>query len=241
MKKYVSALITLALALGLASSAFSAESSQGLIQHLSSYSTGNTNADGGVAEIVKFNEDNDCMYLVSGQTQTLDIVKVNADGSTKLVKKIDVADLGKANDFSAGDITSVDVNTARDLVAIAVQSADYTAEGAAVLLDYQGNFVAKYETGVQPDMVTFTPDGSKLLTANEGEPREGYGEGAVDPMGSVTVVDLDGETVGTVDFTSLDGSRAKLVRDGVLLKTGTAPSVDLEPEFIAVSPDSKTA
>ncbi|MBQ9932233.1 MAG: choice-of-anchor I family protein [Ruminiclostridium sp.] len=216
-------------------------SDTGLVEYLSSYSTGNTNADGGVAEIVKFNEDNDCMYLVSGQTQTLDIVTVNADGSTELVKKIDVAALGAANGFSAGDITSVDVNTARDLVAIAVQNADYTANGAIVLLDYEGNFVDKYETGVQPDMITFTPDGSKVLTANEGEPREGYGEGTTDPMGSVTVVDLDAKTVTTCDFTSLDNNRAKLVRNGVLLKTGTAPSVDLEPEFIAVSADSKTA
>lgn len=214
-------------------------SDTGLVKYLSSYSTGNTNADGGVAEIVKFNEDNDCMYLVSGQTQTLDIVKVSADGSTSLVKKVDMAALGEANGFSAGDITSVDVNTARDLVAIAVQNADYTANGTIVLLDYEVNFVSKYETGVQPDMVTFTPDGSKVLTANEGEPREGYE--ATDPMGSVTVVDLDAETAATCDFTSLDNSRAKLVRNGVLLKTDTAPSVDLEPEFIAVSSDSKTA
>ncbi len=214
---------------------------QGLVQHLSSYATGNTNADGGVAEIVKFNEDNDCMYLVSGQTQTLDIVQVNTDGSTELVKKVDVAALGTANGFSAGDITSVDVNTARGLVAIAVQSADYTAEGAVVLLDYEGDFVAKYETGVQPDMVTFTPDGSKVLTANEGEPREGYGEGVADPMGSVTVVDLESQLVSTHDFTALDGSRAALIQNGVLLKTAATPSVDLEPEFIAVSSDSKTA
>ena len=214
-------------------------SATGLVEYLSSYSTGNTNADGGVAEIVKFNEENDCMYLVSGQTQTLDIVKVKEDGSTELVKKIDIAALGSANDFSAGDITSVDVNTDRDLVVIAVQHADYTKNGAIVLLDYEGSFVAKYETGVQPDMVTFTPDGSKILTANEGEPREGYE--ATDPMGSVTVVDLDAKVVNTYDFESLDSSRDALINHGVLLRADTDPSVDLEPEFIAVSEDNKTA
>ena len=216
-------------------------SDTGLVKHLSSYSTGNTNAEGGVAEIVKFNEENDCMYLVSGQTQTLDIVKVNADGSTTLVKKVDIADLGAANDFSAGDITSVDVNTDRDLVAIAVQNEDFTANGAIVTLDYEGNFVAKYEAGVQPDMVTFSPNGNLILSANEGEPRQGYGEGTTDPMGSVTVVDLTKNVVNTYTFESLDSSRAALINDGVLLKTDTAPSVDLEPEFIAVSSDSKTA
>lgn len=215
------------------------KSDTGLVEYLSSYSTGNTDADGGVAEIVKFNEENDCIYLVSGQTQTLDIVKVKEDGSTELVKKIDIAALGSANGFSAGDITSVDVNTDRDLVVIAVQHAAYTKNGAIVLLDYEGSFVAKYETGVQPDMVTFTPDGSKILTANEGEPREGYE--ATDPMGSVTVVELDSKVVNTYNFASLDSSRDALINDGVLLKTNTDPSVDLEPEFIAVSEDNKTA
>ena len=118
------------------------------------------------------------MYLVSGKTQTLDIVKVNTDGTTELVEKVNIAALGEANGFSAGDITSVDVNTDRDLVAIAVQNADFTANGVIVTLNYDGGFVAKYEAGVQPDMVTFSPNGNYILSANEGEPREGYGEGA---------------------------------------------------------------
>lgn len=179
------------------------------------------------------------MYLVSGKTQTLDIVKVNADGSTTLVKKVDIASLGKANNFSAGDITSVDVNTGRNLVAIAVQNADYAANGVIVILNYDGEFVSKYDAGVQPDMVTFSPNGSYILSANEGEPREGYGEGATDPMGSVTVVDLKENTAKTVTFETID--RETALSNKVLLKTDTAPSADLEPEFIAVSSDSKTA
>ena len=219
--------------------AINTTSDTGLVKYLSSYSTGCTNADGGVAEIVKFNQKNNCMYLVSGQTQTLDIVKVNADGTTELVKKVDIAALGSANGFSAGDITSVDVNTDRDLVAIAVQNENFASNGVIVTLDYEGNFVNQYEAGVQPDMVTFSPDGNYILSANEGEPREGYE--STDPMGSVTVVDLNAGNAVTHTFESLDNSRARLIGDGVLLKTDAAPSADLEPEFIAVSSDSKTA
>ena len=215
------------------------ESTKALVKYLSSYATGNTNADGGVAEIVKFNEENDCMYLVSGQTQTLDIVKIKADGTTQLIKKVDIAALGEANNFSAGDITSVDVNTDCDLVAIAVQNATYTENGAIVTLNYDGEFVSKYDAGVQPDMVTFSPDGNLILSANEGEPRDGYGEGTTDPMGSVTVVDLSKNSVKTITFETV--SRETALADGVLLKKDTGPSVDLEPEFIAVSSDSKTA
>ena len=212
-------------------------SDTGLVEYLSSYSTGYTDPEGGVAEIVKFNKENNCMYLVSGKTQTLDIVKVNTDGTTELVEKVNIAALGEANGFSAGDITSVDVNTDRDLVAIAVQNADFTANGVIVTLNYDGGFVAKYEAGVQPDMVTFSPNGNYILSANEGEPRDGYE--ATDPLGSVTVVDLKENTVKTVTFETID--RETALSNGILLKKDTAPSADLEPEFIAVSSDSKTA
>ena len=41
--------------------------------------------------------------------------------------------------------------------------------------------------GALPDMVTFTPDGTKLLVANEGEADNG-----VDPRGSVSIIDISG-------------------------------------------------
>lgn len=216
------------------------ESDRGLVTYLSSYATGNTSDEGGVAEIVKYNSDNESMYLVSGFTQTLDIVKINADGTTELVQKIDIAALGEASGFDAGDITSVDVNTERDLVAIAVQSSEYDKNGMIVTMTYDGEFAAAYEAGVQPDMVVFTPDGSIILSANEGEPRNGYEE-AVDPMGSVTVVDIEAGTSATVTFEKFDANRDALIADGVLLKAEAAPSVDIEPEYIAVSADSTTA
>lgn len=216
------------------------ESDNGFVKHLDSYSTGYTSEDGGVAEIVKYNSDNSCMYLVSGFTQTLDIVKINSDGSTALVKKIDIAKLGEENGFDAGDITSVDVDTEKDIVAIAVQSSEYDKNGTIVTLTYDGDFVAKYEAGVQPDMVVFTHDGKKILTANEGEPRNGYVD-AVDPLGSVTIVDLESGEAYTKTFEEFDEKRDELVANGVLLKRGSAPGTDLEPEYIAISADSSTA
>ncbi len=90
--------------------------------------------------------------------------------------------------------------------------------------------------GIQPDMVTFTEDGTKALTADEGEPRQGYtAVGAVDPMGSVTVIDTQSKSVTSVDFKAFDAKRSELVDAGIVLKKDTAPSVDLEPEYIAVS------
>ena len=67
------------------------KSETGLLQYLDSYATGTADEDGGVAEIVKFNPENDCMYLVSGQTQKVDIAKIDENGRTGLIKRIDVA------------------------------------------------------------------------------------------------------------------------------------------------------
>ncbi|WP_052339898.1 choice-of-anchor I family protein [Gorillibacterium massiliense] len=218
----------------------------GTMRKIGSYSTGFSDPAGGVAEIVKYNSDNNKFYLVNGKEKKVDIVSLNplVSGQEKtlaLEKRIDVSSMIKG--FSFGDITSVDINTVRKFIAIAVQEEDYKKPGAVVLLDYNGNYISHYRTGVQPDMVTFTPDGNYLLTADEGEPRMGYASPEVDPQGSVTIVNLINGTTKIADFTAYDSSDARsgLLANNVILKKMTAPSVDLEPEYIAVSADSKKA
>lgn len=223
-------------------------SENGKIQYLGSYSVGASNPDGGVAEIVKYNSDNQKMYIVSGQEQQIDIVDLSGlkDGDTSFSNAVSLKldAMAAEHGFDCGDITSVDVNTQRDLIAVAVQAAAYNQAGAVVLLDYDGNYQTHFSTGVQPDMVCFTPDGNAVLTADEGEPRNGY-EAGEDPAGSITMVDLsqgiDNATAQTVGFEKFDAQRDNLVNEGVLLKTGLMPSQDFEPEYIAVSADSKTA
>lgn len=217
-----------------------------LMSKIAGYSTGFSATEGGVAEIVKYNSDNQKFYLVNGKEKKVDIVslsglKSSGNAALQLDKRIDVSQMIQG--FTFGDITSVDINTSLKRIAIAVQEADYSKAGAVILLDYDGNFQDSYATGVQPDMVTFTPDGKYLLTADEGEPRQGYAGPAVDPKGSVTIVDLTTHTAKVVDFTSFDdtNARAGLLANNVILKKTTAPSVDLEPEYAAVSADSKKA
>ncbi|SES94840.1 choice-of-anchor I family protein [Paenibacillus sp. NFR01] len=221
-------------------------SSGTLMSKIAGYSTGFSSDKGGVAEIVKYNSDNQKFYLVNGSEKKVDIVglsglKSGGNAALQLEKRIDVSQMIQG--FTFGDITSVDINTSLKRIAIAVQEADYSKAGAVILLDYDGNFQDSYATGVQPDMVTFTPDSKYLLTADEGEPRQGYAAPAVDPKGSVTIVDLTTHTAKVVDFTSFDdtNARAGLLADHVILKKNTAPSVDLEPEYAAISADSKKA
>ena len=212
-----------------------------------------SDSDGGIAEIVKYNEDNKKMYIVNGAAQSVDIVDISKIDSTNkanllIDKRIDISAMAVANGFDSGDIASVDINTKDNILALAVQGATYKDNGYIVILDYAGNYMNHFETGNQPDMVTFTPDFRYILSANEGEPREGYtAPGAVDPEGTVTIIDLqkgvNRATVDTIGFRKFDHEKERkaLVSGNVLLKPNTAPSVDLEPEYIAASDNSKYA
>jgi 2',3'-cyclic-nucleotide 2'-phosphodiesterase (5'-nucleotidase family) len=88
--------------------------------------------------------------------------------------------------------------------------------------------------GALPDMVTFSEDGTKVLTANEGEPSDDY---TVDPEGSISVVtlntsDLSASTVETADFTAFNDNAPDGVR---IFGPGATVAQDLEPEYITVS------
>ena len=218
------------------------------------YDAGMTNADGGVLEIVDYNARTGWAYAVNGQSGVLTAIPLDADKSALTVGgtvdlldgyDIDVKALVEDASFAYGDMTSVAVSPDGKTLAAAIQAEDYTANGRVALFtcndDGTLTFLRTVETGVQPDMVTFTPDGGKTLTANEGEPRMGYSaSGAIDPAGSVTIIDAATFGTQTVGFEAFDGAdaRAALVDAGIVLKKDTAPSVDLEPEYIACTGDT---
>ena len=189
------------------------------------------------------------MNGVTGNLTAIPMKNKNAVDKIALLdgKNINIKEIVENNykGFSYGDMTSVAVSPNGEKLAVAIQSSDYSAAGClAVFLcgaDGTLSFDQIYEAGVQPDMVTFTPDSKKILSADEGEPRNGYEAGSIDPKGTVTVIDLTNQNVSHLDFTVFDSEakRAELVQNGVILKKGTAPSVDLEPEYIAAN--DKTA
>ena len=200
---------------------------------------GTPNADGGVAEIVSFNADTNRAYVVNGQESVLNIFDVKADGSFGEAEKLNIQELMKAKDpaFAYGDMTSVAVDTETDRIAVALQDADYTKPGRIAVLNYENEIVSVYTAGVQPDMVAFAEGGRYILTADEGEPREGYGAGTSDPAGTVTVADTQTGEVRQAGFAAF--SAEELAASGVLFNRidGQILSAefDLEPEYIAVS------
>ncbi|MDY4966297.1 MAG: choice-of-anchor I family protein [Dysosmobacter sp.] len=212
--------------------------------------SGAMSPDGGSLEIVQYNAKNGFAYAVSGVKGKLIAVDLNASLSGDKAAELggteyDIKSLVSADGFTYGDMTSVSVSPDGGTLAVAIQAEDYTANGIVALFtcgaDGSLTLSGTVPVGVQPDMVTFTPDGKYILTANEGEPRLGYtAEGAVDPKGSVTVIDAATLAAKTVDFTAFDSADARqtLVAEGIVLKKDTLPSVDLEPEYIACDNDT---
>ncbi|MCA9153090.1 MAG: alkaline phosphatase, partial [Planctomycetales bacterium] len=155
--------------------------------------------DAEAAEIVTYDPATQRAFVVNGGAKTIDILDISDPAAPSLVGQIDVTQYG-------GGANSVDF---RDGVLVAaVEAAEKTDNGSILFLDSDGALIAQVEAGPLPDMVTFTPDGAKVLTANEGEPNDAY---AVDPEGSITIVDISGgvadvtqDDVVTVDFSAFN-------------------------------------
>jgi uncharacterized protein len=144
---------------------------------------------------------------------------------------------------------SVAVKNGITAVAYAIQNTTINAQEVGQVSFYRaatGAFLNSVSVGVLPDMLTFTPDGTKVLVANEGEPNS-YGQAnSVDPEGSVSIINIAGgvgaATVQTASFTSFNSQIDALKAAGVRITApGATVAQDLEPEYIAVSPDGLTA
>jgi hypothetical protein len=208
------------------------------LEVLSTFSTG---LGAGAAEIVSYDKHSRRLFVVNAQAASIDILDVRHPTQPARVHTIDVASLGSPN--------SVDVHDG--LVAVAIQAQDKTATGHVAFYTTSGKLIDTVEVGALPDMIKFTPDGDYVLVANEGEP-SGYGAGFVDPDGSVSIVRVPRNpsdwkkfgqrNVRAVTFTAYNGQEASLRSQGIrIYGPGATASQDFEPEYIAVSSDSRTA
>ncbi len=131
-------------------------------------------------------------------------------------------------------------------MAVASPNANEQLNGSVVFFTINGDSLKRVTVGALPDMITFTPDGKKVLTANEGQPSADY---SVDPEGSISVIDLTNgiaaltqANVTTMLFTSYNAQESALRAQGVRkLKLSSTLSQDFEPEYVTISSDSKKA
>lgn len=220
------------------------------------FNSGAMNEDGGSSEIITYNEKYNMAYVVNGTKGVLDCVPISQKtSSANTVKELSGTELNvkelvesKDDSFTYGDMTSVSVSPNGKMIVVAVQDNDYSKSGRAIFFTYNKKKELIYKgmsvTGVQPDMITFV-NNSKVLTADEGEPRKGVN--GVDPKGSVSIIDATKVSAKKTQkakiayFDSFDVKREKLIKSGVIIQKDTMPSTDFEPEYIAVSSNGKKA
>ena len=212
------------------------------------------------AEIVQFHAGTSTIYATNGETNTIAVIDASGVNTATMADPINTTSLtpttialpADINGVTLGSLTSIAISG--DLMAVAVP-ADVKTDNGYVLF-YNGldssspAFLDSVEVGALPDMVTFTPDGGKVLVANEGEPSDDY---TIDPEGSITVINIlasgePEETGTTVGFSALNGTEADLMAQGMMFPNpagrtinGTAitssVAKDLEPEYITATND----
>ncbi|MDT0595862.1 choice-of-anchor I family protein [Aestuariibacter sp. P117] len=230
------------------------------------------------AEIVQFHATSQSIFAVNAANNQIDVINLSSLPTVAVANPlndeslsssaftfpdtVDVTDNNSSTTINLGDANSIAIFG--DMLAIAV-AADLKQDNGAVLfysldMQGQGSFVKGVEVGSLPDMVTFSPDGSKLLVANEGEPTSDYTN---DPEGSISVISLNNgvpdDTASHINFTSdmtfssdlvdpedfdTDEKRMQLLaNDGVKFAgpAGNTVAKDLEPEYITVSADGSKA
>lgn len=187
-------------------------------------------------EIVVHDAASQRLFTTSAVAGFLDVINFSDPTNPTVITSIDM------NVY--GGVTSVAVKNG--IVAVASPNTDETLNGSVVFFDTNGTFLKQVTVGALPDMIVFSPDGTKVMTANEGQPNTTY---TIDPEGSVSIIDIsDGiaslsqANVTTINFTSFNTQEAALLSSGVRkVKTTSTLSQDFEPEYITISADSQKA
>jgi len=196
---------------------------------LGSYATGLF--DQSAAEIVAHDAKTQRLFVVNAASGLIDVLDVRTPSAPVFMFNIALG----------GTVNSVAAH--KGLMAAAVENTVKTEPGRVVFFNADGERLADVEVGALPDMLTFTPDGKRVLVANEGEPSDDYRD---DPEGSVSIIDLP------ANVTALGPQHVRTVRFTRFEHEGLDPAVrvfgpnasiarNLEPEYITVSKDGRSA
>ena len=190
--------------------------------------------EGGTAEIMAFDPKTKKLFSVSNTTTSsqINIIDLSNPAAPLVAGYINVSAYGRV-------AHSVAVSNGK--LAVSIEAAVKTDPGKVVIFNTSDHSLVKQITvGAYPDMLTYTPDGNYILTADEGEPNVTY---TVDPPGTVSIISVNNNySVTTVGFSGFASQQAALQAKGLrVFGPGASFAQDMEPEYITVSSDSKTA
>lgn len=204
------------------------------------------------AEIAAHDPITQRLYVVNAQAARIDVLSIIDPLNPVSVGTIAVAGYGAV-------ANSVSVHSG--IIAVAVEANPKTDPGKVVFFNSGLQPLSAVTVGAQPDMLVFAPDGRTLLVANEGEPAEDY---SIDPEGSVSVIRLPHGPAGAgavvqsdvidAGFSAYNGFSPQTLFYGNGTPGTAKPAIrvfgpetinvvsqNLEPEYITISQDSKTA
>lgn len=209
--------------------------------------------DEGAAEVVAYHAATEQVFVVNadaGLVEALDISDPTAPVKVGEIESEGVVD-AESTAIPAGAVANSVAVRADGLVVVALEHPDKISAGWMLVADASDlSVLGAVRVGSLPDMVAVSPDGSTALTANEGEPNDDY---SVDPVGSISVIDLPSglaapaqSDVSTAGFGEFESGGSQALDPGVRIFAGISTddqpvSRGLEPEYITVSSDSATA
>lgn len=202
---------------------------------LSSFSNGTSGSNS--AEIVAHDPGSQRLFIANSIGAKLDIIDFVNPSTPSLVLSVPIA--------TYGNINSVAVKNG--IVACAIENSSNPQDsGKVVFFDVNGVYQNQVKVGMMPDMIAFNHAGTKVITANEGEPNQAYTN---DPDGSISVVNIAGgisaltqTNVSHITFTVYNGQESTLRAQGIrIYGINASASKDFEPEYVSVSPDDTKA
>lgn len=205
------------------------------LNHLTSYQ--NHTAGNNSAEIVAYDPQSKRLFVANSIGGNIDIIDFHNPASPVAISSVTI-------NPTYGNINSV--ATKNGIVVAAVEDLVPENPGKVVFFDTAGVFLKSVTVGAMPDMITFTHDGNKVLTANEGQPKSDY---TVDPEGSVSIIDISGgvasltqANVATADFQAFNAQATALKAAGVrIFGPNATVAQDMEPEYITIAADNTKA
>lgn len=190
--------------------------------------------DEGAAEITAFDPITNRLFVVNNTANNnrIDVIDFKDPKNMTKIGTITIAPYG-------GLVNSLSVHDGK--LAAAIEAVNKTENGkVAVFKTSDYSEIKVIQVGALPDMITFSPDGKYILTANEGEPSADY---TVDPVGTVSIISVnENYAVNTLNFSAFSGQQEALAAKGFrIFGPGKDFLKDIEPEYITISEDSKTA
>lgn len=203
----------------------------------------------GSSEIAAYHAGSKRIFATNGVKNSIDIFDITDVANPKKVGAVSLAPYGN-------DVTSVAAG--QDVIVAAVHVTETfsatgvptTPNGKIVVFDPSGKVLSSSDIlGVQPDSVTFAPNGTTALVAIEAQPvcakdnpataekeNTDYAK-ASDPVGGVSIVDLTNPAAPVVRFAGFDKfTVAQMKAKGIAVSSVVNNvSKDFEPEFVSAA------